>query len=67
MKLTKIEKIWLLLTTLFYVLYNLPGVPGLGDSGGMIIHASLTIIPIWVVTYVCMPLVYKKYRLRKTK
>lgn len=47
----KTEKIWLGLVILFYVLYNLPGVPAYGDSKGAIIHGLLTIVPLWIVVY----------------
>lgn len=65
MKITKTEKVWLGLTVLFYVLYNIPGLPSMGSSGGMLIHASLTIIPLWIVTYVGMAKVYKVYKIKE--
>ena len=49
MKFTKFEKIWLALTVIFYVLYNLPGVPKYGDSTGTFIHGILTVVPIWIL------------------
>jgi hypothetical protein len=39
---------------LFFVLYNLPGVPHLGDPHATIIHGALTILPLWIVVYVGM-------------
>ena len=64
MKITKTEKIWLLLTVLFYGLYNLPGVPAYGNSRGMFIHALLTIVPIWILAYAGMARVYKIYKIK---
>lgn len=64
MKVTKTELIWLLSTALFYVLYNLPGVPALLDARGMGIHALLTVAPLWVITYAGMTKVYNEYKLR---
>ncbi len=65
MKITKTEKIWLLVVTVFYLLYNLPYVPAYNDPNGMLIHGALTIIPIWVAVYVGMHKVYKIYKLKK--
>lgn len=65
MKITKTEKIWLGLTVLFYVLYNLPGVPGYNNAHGLIIHALLTVVPLWICVYVGLFKVLRKYRLKK--
>lgn len=65
MKITKTEKIWLLVVTAFYLLYNLPYVPAYGDSKAMFIHAGLTVIPIWIAVYVGLGKVYKVYKLKK--
>lgn len=65
MKLTKTEIIWLVLTILFFALYNLPGVPGYYDSKGLIIHALLTVVPLWICVYVGLFKVLRKYRLKK--
>ena len=65
MKLTKTEIIWLVLTILFFVLYNLPGVPGYYDEKGLIIHALLTVLPLWICVYVGLFKVLRKYRLKK--
>lgn len=46
------EKWWLGLVVLFYLLYNLPGVPPFGDAVGALWHGALTIIPLWIVIYV---------------
>jgi len=42
---------WLGLVVLFYILYNLPGVPKYGDVGGALRHALLTLVPLWVIIY----------------
>ncbi|MBR3867336.1 MAG: hypothetical protein IKM54_06055 [Butyricicoccus sp.] len=65
MKLTKTEKVWLFLTVLFYVLYNIPGIPGYYDVRGLIIHGLLTVLPLWVCVYVGLFKVLRKYRLKK--
>ena len=65
MKITKTEKIWLALTVIFYVLYNFPGIPGYYDAKGLIVHALLTVLPLWIVVYVGLIRVLRKYRLKK--
>ena len=65
MKITKTEIIWLALTVLFYVLYNFPGIPGYYDARGLIIHALLTVVPLWICVYVGLHKVLRKYRLKK--
>ncbi|MGM9612738.1 MAG: hypothetical protein ACI3XZ_04470 [Butyricicoccus sp.] len=64
MKVTKTEKRWLFAVVLFYVLYNLPTVPGYGDPHGLLIHAALTIIPLWVCIYIGLVKVFRIYRIR---
>ena len=64
MKITKTEKIWLALTVLFYVLYNLPGVPPYGQAVLTIVHGLLTVLPLWVIVYIGLARVYKIYTLR---
>lgn len=65
MKITKAERIWLFLTVLFYVLYNIPGVPAYLDAKGLLIHGALTVIPLWICVYVGLFKVLRKYRLKK--
>lgn len=65
MKITKFEKIWLVLTVIFYILYNLPGVPKYGDGNGTIIHALLTVLPIWILGYYGMYKINRIYELRE--
>ncbi len=65
MKITKTEKRWLALTLLFFVLYNIPGVPGYYDVHGLIIHALLTIVPLWCCVYIGLFRVLRQYRLKK--
>lgn len=62
----KIEKWWLALVILFYVLYNLPGVPQYGDAKSAILHGALTIIPLWVITYAGMIILHRQRRLNNT-
>lgn len=65
MKITKTEIIWLALTVLFYVLYNIPGIPAYNDARGLLIHAALTVVPLWICVYVGLAKVLRKYRLKK--
>lgn len=65
MKVTKTEKIWLLLTVVFYILYNLPGVPPYGQAVPTIVHGLLTVLPLWVIVYIGLARVYKIYTLRE--
>lgn len=65
MKVTRTEKIWLALTVLFFALYNLPGVPGYGDARGLLIHALLTVLPLWGCVYIGLFRVLRLYRLKK--
>lgn len=65
MKITKAEKIWLFLTVLFYVLYNIPCIPAYLDAKGLLIHGALTVVPLWICVYVGLFKVLRKYRLKK--
>ena len=65
MKLTKNEKRWLTLTLLFFALYNLPGIPGYHDARGLILHAVLTVLPLWICVYTGLFRVFRRYRLKK--
>jgi len=67
MKVTKTEKIWLLVVVALYALYNFPGLPAYGNSSGMFLHAALTVLPLWIAVYVGMSKVYKIYKLRNSK
>lgn len=64
MKLTKTEKIWMIVTTVLYILYNLPGVPPYGEAVPTLVHAALTVLPLWIVVYIGLSRVYKIYKLR---
>ena len=65
MKVTRAEKIWLVLAVVFYALYNIPYVPAYGDAVGTIIHGALTVIPLWIVVYVGFSVVCRKYKVKK--
>lgn len=65
MKVTKTEKIWLIATVVFYVLYNLPGVPPYGQAVPTIVHGLLTVLPLWIIVYIGLSKVYKIYALRE--
>lgn len=64
MKITKTEWIWLIITTVLYIAYNLPGVPPYDQPTATLIHAALTVLPIWVITYVFLPKINHLYKLR---
>lgn len=64
MKITKTEKIWILLTAIFYVLYNLPGVPPYGEKVPAMVHALLTVLPLWIVVFIGTSRVFKIYQLK---
>lgn len=61
----KTEKWWLALVILFYVLYNLPGVPPYGNAHAAIIHGALTIIPLWIIIYGGIFILHKQRRLKE--
>ncbi len=67
MKVTKTEKIWLIVVTALYALYNFPGLPAYDQAEPMLWHAALTVIPLWIAVYIGMHRVYKVYKLRETK
>lgn len=62
----KTEKWWLGLVVLFYVLYNCPGFPAYGDAVAAIWHGALTLIPLWIISYVGMIKLNKQRRLRNS-
>ena len=61
MKFSKAEKIWLAAVVIFYVLYNLPFFPAYLDPEGTLIHAALTLIPLWIAVYIGLFKVSKSY------
>lgn len=61
----KMEKWWLALIVIFYVLYNLPGVPKYGDAPGAIWHGVLTIIPLWIISYAGMFMLHRQRKLKQ--
>lgn len=67
MRVTKTEKIWLIVVALLYGLYNFPGVPAYNDSNAMFIHAALTVVPLWIAVYIGMAKVYKIYKIKDQK
>ena len=67
MKITKTEGIWLIITTILYIAYTIPGVPPYNQPTATLIHAALTVVPIWVITYIFLPKVYRIYKLRNEK
>lgn len=67
MKITKTEKIWLAVVIIFYACYNLPFVPAYGLARATIVHAAVTLIPLWIAIYVGFAKVCRIYRLRDMK
>jgi len=66
MKLTKVEKWWLIIGVLAYAAYNIPGLPAYGDVWGAIIWNFAFWILIWVINYSFNAKVCKIYKPRKT-
>ena len=64
MKLTKTEKSWITVVAIFYILYNIPGIPPYGEAIPTFIHAALTVLPLWIAVYIGLSRVYKIYKLR---
>ncbi|MCC8029610.1 MAG: hypothetical protein LIO75_07440 [Lachnospiraceae bacterium] len=64
MKLTKAEKIWLAAVIIIYACYNLPFVPPYGHARATLIHALITLVPLWIAVYVGLVRVCRIYRLR---
>ena len=65
MKMTKTEKIWLILVIVFYAAYNLPFVPPYHSAAGAIIHGLVTLIPLWICVYVGLTKVCRIYKLKE--
>lgn len=64
---TKTEGIWLIITTTSTSPTTSPGVPPYNQPTATLIHAALTVLPIWVITYIFLPKVYRIYKLRNEK
>ncbi|MCD8150076.1 MAG: hypothetical protein LUE92_11080 [Clostridiales bacterium] len=67
MKITKTEKIWLAVVIIFYICYNLPFVPPYGLAKATLIHALITLVPLWIAIYVGLVKVCRIYRIRDPK
>lgn len=65
MKLTKPEKIWLTFVIIFFFLYNMPFFPAYGRSKATVIHAVLTIAPLWFCVYFGLVRICRKFKLKK--
>ena len=64
MKITKTEKIWILITSLFFLLYNIPGFPAYGDKVSAMVHALLTVLPLWITVFIGAKKIFNIYELR---
>ncbi|MCD8231381.1 MAG: hypothetical protein LUD14_06125 [Clostridiales bacterium] len=67
MKITKTEKIWLAAVIIFYICYNLPFVPPYGYAKATLVHALITLVPLWIAIYVGLVKVCRIYRIRDPK
>ncbi len=65
MKLLRSEKLWLATVTLFFLLFNAPGVPTYHDAVGLLVHALMTIVPLWVAVYVGLVAMARAWPLRE--
>lgn len=61
MTFTKTEIRWLFTVIVFYVLYNLPFVPFYESPVGTLVHALLTLIPLWISVYIGLIKVTRTY------
>ena len=48
MKISKNEKVWLIVVVILYLLYNLHGFPKYGEPVATVIHGAITVIAIWI-------------------
>lgn len=65
MKFTKNEKIWLALTVFFFVMYNMPFLPAYNHPKATLIHALLTLVPLWITVYIGLFKVSSSYKEKK--
>ena len=65
MKITKTEKIWIALTVIFYVIYNMPGLPKYGDQVGAMVHGVILLAAMWLTVFIGTKMVYKIYPLKE--
>lgn len=65
MKLTKPEKIWLICVIVFFFLYNMPFFPAYNHSKATIIHALLTVAPLWFCVYFGLVRICRKFKLKR--
>lgn len=61
MKFTKTEKIWLFTVVFFYVAYNLPWIPSYNHPIATIVHAVITLLPLWVSVYIGLVKISSSY------
>jgi len=65
MKVTRTEKIWVAVVVVLYIAYNIPGVPPYNQAIPTLIHAALTVAPLWLCVYFGLTRVYKIYKIKK--
>lgn len=67
MRITKTEKIWIALTVIFYIIYNIPGFPKYGDQVGAMLHGVILLVAMWLTVFIGAKMVYKLYPLKEQK
>ena len=65
MKISKNERIWLIVVVILYLLYNFPGFPAYHQPVATVVHGFITVIAIWIAVYVGLGKVYKEYPLKE--
>lgn len=65
MKITKFEKIWLVVVLVLFLLYNFPGFPAYGDVKGCLLSGLLLVGGIWIAIYVGMKKLYQIQKLKE--
>ncbi len=67
MKITKTEKIWLIVVLFFFLCYNLPFFPAYGQAKATLLHGLFTLLPLWICVYVGFIKICRKHRLKDSK
>lgn len=65
MKISKNERIWLIVVVVLYILYNFPGFPAYHQPVATVIHGFITVVAIWIAVYIGLGKVYKEYPLKE--
>jgi len=65
LKISKNERIWLIVVVVLYILYNFPGFPAYGQPVATVVHGVITVVAIWIAVYIGLGKVYKEYPLKE--